>query len=118
MRVHRRGGCRASRLRRRYGCFRLPDVPGARVVKEAKRRDVSWLARTDPDRREVEFSEHWNRLGPIEKQYIALHEQAHIETGPDHNLHFYDVLMRLTQQAGIPWKVAYKMESFNCHAKH
>jgi len=116
--VSRRDGCRMTRLRRRYGCFRLPHVPGARRVSEAKRKDVAWLARTDPDNKEVEFSEHWNRLSPEGRRYIVLHEQAHLQAGADHNMHFYEVLKRLIEEHHVPWKVAYELESFNCHAKH
>jgi predicted metal-dependent hydrolase len=93
-------------------------VPGARVVREAKSKDVSWLARTDPDSKEVEFSAAWNRLGPEAKKYIALHERAHLETGTDHNMHFYAVLKKLVIEHRIPWRIAYELESYNCHAKH
>jgi hypothetical protein len=114
----RRAGCRASRLRRRYGCFRLPRVPGAKSVKESARKDVVWLARTDPARKEVEFSEAFDRLSPDAKRYIVLHERAHLETGSDHNDLFYQALKRLVVANRIPWKIAYELESFNCHAKH
>lgn len=112
-----RGGCRRSRLRRRYGCFALPRVPGAKV-REAKRGDVSWLARTDPQAKTIEFSRLWNELAPEAKRYIVLHERAHIETGPDHNARFYETLKRLISEHRIDWKVAYELESYNCHAKH
>lgn len=113
----RRGGCRGSRLRKRYGCFRLPKIPGAKVM-EAKRKDVAWLARTDPDAKEIEFSEAWNQLDPDGKKYIALHEQAHLKAGPDHNDHFYEVLKKLIEEHRVPWKVAYALEAYNCHASH
>jgi predicted metal-dependent hydrolase len=87
-------------------------------VKEARRKDVTWLARTDPARKEIEFSHHWDALDPDGKRYIALHEQAHLETGPDHNDRFYSVLKRLVAEHRIPWKVAYELEAYNCHAKH
>lgn len=104
--------------RGRYGCFRLPKVDGARVVKEA-RKNVNWLARTDPDAKEVEFSHAWDELkSPDEKRYIVLHEQAHLETGPDHNDAFYVVLKKLIAEHHVPWKVAYELEAYNCHHKH
>jgi hypothetical protein len=114
MRRSKRRGCA---LQKRYGRFKLPFVRGAKVVKAA-RKDVNWLARTDPDRKEVEFSEGWNALLPEAKRYIVLHERAHLETGPDHNAKFYEALKRLIAANNIPWKVAYELESFNCHAKH
>lgn len=107
-----------GRLRRRYGCFRLPLVAGARSVKESARKDVSWLARTDPDRKEVEFSVHFERLSPEAKRYIVLHERAHLETGPDHNERFYSVLKRLVAAHRVAWKVAYELETYNCHRSH
>lgn len=113
----RRGGCRSSRLRRRYGCFRLPQIRGAHVA-EAKRKDVSWLARTDPVAKTIEFSAAWNKLTPEGKRYIAAHEEAHLRTGPDHNAEFYSELKRLIKKRRISWEVAYELESYNCHAKH
>ena len=107
-----------SRLRRRYGCFALPHVPGAKVVKEAKKKNVGWLARTDPKAKEVEFSESFNRLTPEGKRYIVLHERAHLKAGPDHNPHFYEVLRKLIEKHRVPWKIAYELESFNCHSQH
>ncbi len=107
-----------ARLRRRYGCFRLPHVHGARNVRESKRKDVSWLARTDPSRKQVEFSVHFDKLSPEGKRYIVLHEQAHLETGPDHNDKFYEVLKRLVSTHRVPWRVAYELEIFNCHKTH
>lgn len=109
---------RACALRRRYGCFRLPKVPGAKVVKAAARKEVNWLARTDPQAKEVEFSESWNALGPIAKKYIVLHERAHLEAGPDHNARFYDALKKLIAANRVPWRIAYELESWNCHASH
>jgi len=114
----RRGGCRTTAIRRRYGCFRLPNIPGAKVVKEADRKDVNWLARTDPDRKEVEFSHHWDKLDPEGKRYIAAHEEAHLKTGPDHNAAFYDVLKKIVADRGISWKTAYALEAYNCHKSH
>lgn len=113
-----RRACRAARLRRRYGCFRLPHVQGAHAVREAKRKDVSWLARTDPDRKVVEFSEHWDALTPVQKRYIVLHERAHLETGPDHTPAFYEALKRLVEKAGMPWKTAFELEIWNCGHKN
>ena len=117
----RRGCARAGRagraLKRRYGCFHLPKVPGA-TVREAKRKDVSWLARTDPDAREIEFSEAWNGLKPEEKKYIVLHERAHLTAGPDHTDRFYEVLKKLVTDNGVSWRVAYELENFNCHKTH
>ncbi len=101
-------------MRRRYGCFRLPQVDGARVVKKA-RRDVSWLARTDPEAKQVEFSEAFGRLKPEERRYITLHEQAHIETGPMHDDRFFTALKKLVAEHRVPWRVAYALEVWNCH---
>ena len=109
---------RPRRLARRYGCFRLPRVPGARRVAQAKRGDVGWLARTDVDAREVEFSEHWNRLTPAAKKHIALHEQAHLKTSEKHDAAFYKALWALVEKHRVPWKVVAELESYNCHAKH
>lgn len=106
------------RCRRRFGCFKVPFIKGARVVKAAARNDVTWLGRTDPALKEVELSSEWNRLSPDEKRYIVAHEQAHLEAGTDHNERFYDHLKRLIEKHKVPWKVAYNLESFNCHAKH
>lgn len=105
------------RRHRRYGCFRLPKVEGARSVKEG-RKDVQWLARTDPVAKEVEFSHHWAALTPAAKKYIVLHERAHLETGPDHNEAFYEALKRLIKANRVSWKLAFDFEQFNCHAKH
>jgi hypothetical protein len=114
-------GCRGRRptssLRKRYGCFRLPNVPEARAVRVAKRKDVGWLARTDTERKEVEFSEAFDRLTPDGKRYIVLHERAHLRTGPDHDARFYEVLKQLVQIAKVPWRIAYELESYNCHHK-
>lgn len=110
----RRRGCA---LTRRYGGFRLPRVPGAKVL-EAKRRDVAWLARTDPQAKTIEFSEAWDRLKPLAKRYIVLHERAHLAVGPDHNAAFYVELKRLIAENRIPWKVAFELESYNCHSSH
>jgi hypothetical protein len=96
----------------------LPKVREAKVVKAAARDDVSWVARTDPQRKEVEFSEAFSELTPEGKRYIVLHERAHLKTGPDHNAQFYDALKRLIEANKVDWRVAYELESFNCHAKH
>lgn len=113
-----RSGCRrASRLRRRYGCFRLPHIRGAHVAK-ARRRDVSWLARTDPVAKSIEFSEHFGHLAPEEKRYIVLHERAHLESGPEHNDRFFTVLKRLIATHKVSWRVAYALEAWNCHKKN
>ena len=50
-------------LRKRYGRFKLPTIRGATTSK-ARRKDVNWLARTDSQAREVEFSEHFGKLSP------------------------------------------------------
>jgi predicted metal-dependent hydrolase len=118
MRRPRRRCLSRGALRRRYGCFRLPPVKGASSVSKAKRRDVSWLARTDPDSGTVEFSEHFGKLSPEGQRYIVLHEQAHLEAGADHNDKFYTVLKRLVKQHRVSWQVAYELEQFNCHARH
>lgn len=112
----RRGGCRASRLRRRYGCFQLPRVPGAHVKKG--RAGVGWLARTDPVDKVIEFSEHWDKLPPQAKRYIVLHERAHLATGPDHNEAFYSALKKLIAENKVPWDVAFEVEAWNCHKDH
>jgi hypothetical protein len=118
LRTPRRRACGThGRLRRRYGCFRLPRVPGA-VVKESKRKDVEWLARTDPVGKTIEFSEHWDRLEPEQKRYIVLHERAHLKTGPDHDERFYEVLKELIKKHHVKWEVAYGMEQYNCHKSH
>jgi Protein of unknown function DUF45 len=108
---------RCRRLAKRYGCFRLPHVRGASVVK-AKRKDVSWLARTDPQAKQIEFSDHFGKLTPDGQRYIVAHEEAHLRTGPDHNAAFYAELKRLVTARRIPWPVAYELESWNCHAAH
>lgn len=118
----RRRGCALRRRygRRagvRYGCFRLPKIPGAQV-SESRRKDVSWLARTDPEGKTIEFSEYWNHLQPEEKRYIVLHERAHLATGPDHDTRFYDELKKLVAANGVDWKVAYALEAYNCHKDH
>jgi len=112
-----RGGCRSSRLRRRYGCFQLPRVPGAKV-KEVHRTGATWLARTDPKAKTIEFSQHFDSLKPLEKQYITLHERAHLETGTDHNDRFFEALKRLVKANGVSWRIAYDLEIANCHKDH
>jgi hypothetical protein len=109
--------CRRNRLRRRYGCFSLPRVPGAHV-KEAARKDVSWLARTDPQAREIEFSGAWAAMPPEERAYIVLHERAHLKTGPNHDDRFYAALKRLIAKSRVSWETAYSLEQFNCHRSH
>lgn len=109
MKRRRRRGC----IRRRYGCFRLPRVKGAAKVMKAKRRDVTWLARTDSYSKTVEFSEHWAHLTPEQRRYIVIHERAHLIAGPEHNERFYEVLRRLSAQAGVDYEAAYKLETLN-----
>ncbi len=106
-----RRGCKRSRPRR--GLFALPRVPGAKKVAKAKRRDVSWLARTTPDTGLVEFSEAFDRLTPEGKRYIVAHEQAHLEAGADHDAKFYEVLKKLTKERRIDWETAWGLETFN-----
>lgn len=107
--------CRRSKLRRRYGCFRLPVVKGAKTVKATARKDANWLARTDPKAKEIEFSIHnFSKLSPEGKRFIVLHERAHLKTGTDHNSAFYDELVKLCDANGIDWRTAFQLESFNC----
>jgi len=106
-----------SALRRRYGCFRLPTIPGAKAI-ENKRKDVTWLARTDPKGKTVEFSHHWDALKPEEKRYIVLHERAHLAAGTDHDARFYAELKKLVKKNRVPWEVAYDLEAANCHKSH
>ncbi len=117
MRRARRKKCGCA-LARRYGRFKLPRVPGAKRVKAASRNDVTWLARTDPVAKQVEFSEAWNQLTPAGKKYIVLHERAHLEAGTDHNDRFFTALRKLVERHHVPWKIAYELESYNCHSKH
>jgi hypothetical protein len=102
----------------RFACFKLPKVPGAKKVLCAPRKDVTWLARTEPVAKEVEFSHHWSSLKPIERKYIVLHERAHLKAGVEHTDAFYEELMKMVAKAGIPWKIAYEMESHNCDRKN
>jgi len=111
---HRRKG---RKLAKRYGCFRLPKIRGVKV-KESKQKDATWLARTDPKAKEIEFSEAYNRLSDEGKKYIVLHERAHVNTGTDHNADFYQELRKLIKANGVSWEVAYELESWNCHSKH
>jgi Protein of unknown function DUF45 len=115
-------------LRKRYGCFAgcrpgasstrcLPKMEEAKTVK-AVHKDVGWLARTEPRAKDVELSEAFDKLTPEGKRYIILHERAHLKTGPDHNARFYEVLRKLADANGIDWKVAWELESFNCHSSH
>lgn len=104
---------RCSALKKRYGCFSLPKIPGAKV-KKAK-SNVNWLARTDYENKTVEFSSHFDELSSKEKIYIALHEQAHLITGPDHNAVFYEALKKLIRKNRVDWEVAYAIEAYNCH---
>lgn len=108
-RARTRGRCRKIR----YGCFALPRVPGARMVAKAKRRDVTWFARTEPATGKVEFSESFAGLLPEGQRYIIAHEQAHLETGPDHDARFYAALKRIAEARGIDWKTAWQLETFN-----
>lgn len=105
-------------LQRRYGCFRLPVVKGAKTVKGTARKDANWLARTDPKAKSVEFSELFDRLTPEGKKFIVLHERAHLKTGTDHNSAFYEELMRLCDANGVDWRTAFQLESYNCHNEH
>ena len=108
---------RCGKLRRRYGCFRLPKIPGAKAI-ENKRKDVTWLARTDPKGKTVEFSHHWDALPAEAKRYITLHERAHLKTGVDHNAAFYEELKRLVKKHRVSWETAYDLEAANCHKSH
>jgi hypothetical protein len=117
-RCKKRGCSRKGRsLRKRYGCFHLPSIPGV-TVKETTNSNVTWLARTDPEAKEIELSPHWDKLDATSKKYIVLHERAHIEAGTDHNDQFYAVLKRLIRENHVPWEVAFELESYNCHKKH
>jgi hypothetical protein len=107
----------SSKLRRRYGCFKVPRVPGA-TTKEVHRKGATWLARTDPKAKTIEFSEFFDRLKPLEKKYITLHERAHLETGTDHNEAFYSVLKKLIAANKMSWRVAFELENANCHKDH
>ena len=98
---------------RRRGRFKLPRVPGAKKVAKAKRRDVTWLARTTPDTGLVEFSDAFEQLTPEGKRYIVAHEQAHLEAGPDHDARFYEVLKGLAKKRGIDWATAWELETYN-----
>jgi hypothetical protein len=104
-------------LRRRYGCFQLPAVKGAKTIKKA-RAHVAWLARTDPKAKEVEFSEAWAHLSVEGRRYIVLHERAHLLTGPDHTPRFFEALKRLADANGIDWRTAWELEAWNCHRKN
>lgn len=119
------------RMRRRYGCFRLPRVPGARVVACAggakkcegpriarSRGPVSWLARTDPKARTVEFADGFGDLSPEGQRYIAAHEEAHLRSGPDHDARFYEALKKLVEERRLDWKTAWVLESYNCGRKN
>jgi hypothetical protein len=108
---------RRSRLHRRYGCFVLPRVSGARVM-ESKRKNVSWLARTDHKAKTIEFSEHFDRLSPEAKRFIVLHERAHLETGSDHNEQFVTALKKLIKANHVSWEIAFELEMYNCHSSH
>lgn len=109
---------RRRRIRRRYGCFALPKIRGAKRVAMASRKDVTWLARTDPVAKEIEFSEHFGNLSPDGQRYIVAHEEAHLKTGTDHNAAFYAALKKLVKERRIPWEIAFELESYNCHSRH
>lgn len=116
-------GCRGRRprgraLRARYGCFRLPTVKEAKVVKAAAHKGVTWLARTDPKAKQVEFSEAFDKLSPEGKKFIVLHERAHLQAGPDHDANFYEALKKLIVANKVSWRVAFELESWNCHHKN
>jgi hypothetical protein len=106
-------------------------VPGAKIVacaggskkckgpKIAKSHGpVSWLARTDPVAKTIEFSDGFGDLTPEGKRYIAAHEQAHLLTGPDHDSRFYAALKKLIEQKRLDWKTAWVLESYNCGRKN
>ena len=126
----RRRGRRRGALAKRYGCFAgvcppesssthcLPKMKEAKTVKAASRSDVGWLARTEPRAKDVELSEAFDKLTPEGKRYIVLHERAHLQTGPDHNPRFFEALRKLADANKIDWKVAWELETFNCHARH
>jgi hypothetical protein len=107
----------SSKLRRRYGCFKVPRVPGA-TTKEVHRKGATWLARTDPKEKTIEFSEYFDDLKPLEKKYITLHERAHLETGTDHNEAFLAALKRLIIANKMSWRIAFELENANCHKDH
>lgn len=88
-------------------------MAGASRVTEAKRKDVSWLARTDIDSKEVEFSEHFDRLTPAEKKYIVAHERAHLASSEKHDAAFYRALRRIAEKDGIPLGTAWELETAN-----
>ena len=104
---------RRAHRRLRRGRFALPRVPGAKKVAKAKRRDVSWLARTTPSTGLVEFSEAFDRLTPDGKRYIVAHEQAHLEAGADHDAAFYEALEQIIKARRLDWQTAWKLESYN-----
>ena len=108
-----RGLRRRHGRHRRLGCFRLPTVPGASRVVEARRKDVGWLARTDIDSKEVEFSEHWDKLPADAKKYIVAHERAHLGSSEKHDAAFYAELQRICEKEGIPLGTPWKMETAN-----
>lgn len=121
---------RGRSLRRRYGCFRLPRVRGARTACAGGSREcegpriarsrgpVSWLARTDPDAKTVEFSDAFGRLTPEGKRYIVAHEEAHLQTGPEHGEKFYAALRRLIEKRGLDWQTAWELERHNYSRPH
>lgn len=122
---------RGRALRRRFGCFRLPRVPGAKNVacaggsKQCRgprlpraRGPVSWLARTDPAAKTVEFSDAFGRLTPEGQRYIVAHEQAHLIAGPDHDERFYAALKGLIVKRGLDWRTAWELERFNYGRKN
>lgn len=122
---------RGRALRRRYGCFRLPHVPGAKKVACAggskscegprisrSHAPVTWLARTDPAAKTVEFSDAFDTLTPKGKRYITAHEQAHLIAGPDHNDRFYDALKKLIVKYRLDWRTAWELERFNYGRKN
>lgn len=125
-----RSRVRGRRLRRRFGCFRLPRVRGAKVAcaggsKDCRgpriarsHGDVSWLARTDPDNKTIEFSDAFGRLTPEGRRYITAHEEAHLETGPNHDERFYAALRKLIVRRKLDWATAWTLESYNCGRKN
>lgn len=117
-------------LRRRFGCFKLPRIRGAKTAcaggsKHCEgprisraRGEVGWLARTDPDAKTIEFSDAFGKLTPEGQRYITAHEEAHLQTGPNHDQRFYTALKKLVEKRRLDWKVAWELESYNCGRKN
>lgn len=129
MRRRRRGRA----LRRRYGCFRLPRVKRGRVFCAggarscegphlAHARAGAWakgsFARTNPDDKTIEFTDAFGKLTKEGKRYITAHEEAHLETGPNHDERFYGALRKLIVKRKLDWQTAWTLESYNCGRKN